>query len=58
MMAGRIAQISVSPGGVPKRPVEAARAGARGVEGSRVYARVLREGEIRRGDEVRVVTAD
>jgi hypothetical protein len=32
MTAGRIAQISVSPGGVPKRPVEAARVGARGVE--------------------------
>ena len=33
MGAGRIAQISVSPGGVPKRPVEAAEVTASGVAG-------------------------
>ena len=31
--AGRIAQPSVSPGGVPKRPVETARITALGVDG-------------------------
>jgi len=33
MGSGRIAQISVSPGGVPKRPVEAAEVTASGVAG-------------------------
>ena len=33
MGAGRIAQISVSPGGVPKRPVEAAEVTSSGVAG-------------------------
>lgn len=33
MGSGRIAQISVSPGGVPKRPVEAAQVTASGVVG-------------------------
>ena len=32
-MSGRIAQISVSPGGVPKRPVPAARVTVQGLEG-------------------------
>ncbi|HSE92450.1 MAG TPA: MOSC domain-containing protein, partial [Methylomirabilota bacterium] len=33
MSQGRIVQVSVSPGGVPKRPVEAALVTALGVEG-------------------------
>ncbi|PYM54959.1 MAG: MOSC domain-containing protein, partial [Candidatus Rokuibacteriota bacterium] len=32
-MAGRIAQVNVSPGGVPKRPVPEARVTPLGIEG-------------------------
>ncbi len=54
-MNGRIVQISVSPGGVPKTPVTAARAGALGenitVEGID-WAAVLPGSRLRLGDSV------
>ena len=65
MQALRIVQISVSSGGVPKRPVPASRvttlglrdAGHRDRAGDRhVYARELREGSIANDDPVQLLT--
>jgi MOSC domain-containing protein YiiM len=60
---GRIVQINISPGGVPKTPVATARGGhyarvsQKRVPGwSRVYARVVTPGTIRQGDPVHLLT--
>lgn len=72
--SARIVQISVSPGGVPKRAVPSARvtdvtasfldrdysrvSQKRHQGDSRVYARVLREGSLTSGDPVQLLTED
>ena len=57
--SARVVQISVSPGGVPKREGIASRVSQKRHPGDRrVHARVLREGSLTSGDPVQLLTED